>query len=390
MATGLDLQAAAPVVEGNTRFALDLYGRLRGSAGNLFFSPYSVSSALAMTYAGARGETARQMAETLHLTLPPDQLHPAVHALIEHINGTGDPATRPYQLATANALWGDQGDSFLPAFLDLTRANYGAGLRQVDFRHAPDDARKAINVWVEEQTRDKIRDLLGPPDVTSSTSLVLVNAIYFKGDWYSPFRAVMTQEDGTFHAPGGRAVKTPMMRQTGDFAHFDGGTFQLLDMPYAGSNLSMDVLLPKDPEGLPALEAKLSASDLSSWLGKLSRPKVAIEFPRFKLTETVRLAPTLSAMGMPAAFDGSKADFSGMNGQRNLFISQVIHKAFVDVNEKGTEAAAATAVVMERSSKIMTPPKIIPFRADHPFLFLIRDRVSGSILFLGRVVEPKV
>jgi serpin B len=389
---GLESKDAAQVVEGNTRFALDLYGQLKAGSGNIFLSPYSISTALAMTYGGARGETARQMEKTLHFTLPPERLHPAFHGLTARINGEdgagAGTSARPYQLDTANALWGDQGDTFLPAFLELTRANYGAGLKQVDFRHAADAARRQINAWVEERTRAKIRDLVGPGDVTRDTSLVLVNAIYFKGNWSSPFKEVMTQKDADFHAPGGRTVKAALMRQTASFPLHDGGTFQLLEMAYQGNNLVMDVLLPKDNDGLPALQGRLTEADLSRWLSQAKPARVAVEFPRFTVTETFRLAEVLRAMGMPLAF-GSSADFSGMNGGHDLSISEVIHKAYADVNEKGTEAAAATAVTMFRAGKMVNEPPPIPFRADHPFLFLIRDRESGSILFLGRVVEPK-
>jgi serpin B len=387
MAT-VDLKQAATVVEGNTRFALDLYARVRGEPGNLFFSPCSISSALAMTCAGARGDTARQMAAVLHLEPRDDRLHAAFHALIDHINGKDAPAPRQYQLDTANALWGDQGDTFLATFLDLTRANYGAGLRQVDFRHDPGAARATINAWVEEQTHDKIRDLLEPRDVTPDTSLVLTNAIYFKGDWARPFAPSMTDEKAVFHAPGGRDVTAPLMRQTAAFTYHDGGTFQLLELPYAGEALAMVVLLPNDVNGLPALEQSLSPSKLAAWLGATSHPQVAVALPRFKLTVPLRLAPVLRAMGMTLAFDPSQADFSGMNGRRDLTISEVVHKAMVDVNEKGTEAAAATAVLIPRSLGAVRP-KIISFCADHPFLFLIRDRATGSVLFLGRVVDPR-
>jgi serpin B len=389
-------QVVNPVVEGNTRFALDLYARLREGPGNRFFSPYSLSTALAMTYAGARDATAAEMADTLHFTLAPDRLHPAFHALIAHINGEGAPgagaagqaATRRFQLLTANALWGQQGEGFLPGFLDLTRANYGAGLREVDFRHHTEEARRAINAWVEQQTADKIKDLVGPSDLTRDTALVLTNAIYFKGDWAHPFEESRTKRDGTFNAPGGRKVTVPMMAQTRAFPYFDGGSFQLLELPYAGDELAMDVLLPRETDGLPALEAQLTPENLAGWLRQASRAQAEVELPRFSLTEEFRLADALRQMGMPAAFDRDRADFSGMNGKRNLAISEVIHKAFVDVNEKGTEAAAATAVTMVRTMAVL-PQKTVQFRADHPFVFLIRDRSTGSVLFLGRLVEPK-
>ncbi|MFO0908759.1 MAG: serpin family protein [Isosphaeraceae bacterium] len=378
-----------PVVAANTRFACDLYGLLRTGSGNLFLSPYSISTALAMTFAGARGSTARQMAQTLHFDPAPESVHAAFRGLIAHINGAdgAKPGSRPYQLDTANALWGDQSEPFLPDFLELTRKNYGAGLRQVDFRNHPDVAARTINAWVEEQTRDKIRDLIGPSDVDRTTSLVLTNAIYFKGDWAHPFREAATKKDGVFHAPGGRQVTTPLMAMQRSFPYAEGDGFQVLEMPYAGDALSMVVVLPRKNDGLPDLEARLTEANLQGWLGKLRPREAQVEFPRFKLTESFRLASILRDLGMTDAFDGSKADFSGMNGQRDLLISEVIHKAFVDVNEKGTEAAAATGVVMTRAMAIAPAPPAV-FRADHPFLFLIRDRVTDSILFLGRVLDP--
>ena len=378
----------APVVAGNTRFALDVYARLREGDGNRFFSPYSISTALAMTFAGARGDTARQMADTLHFSLPPDKLHPAFHALIDHVNGQQPASGRGYSLLTANALWGQKGDHFLPPFLDLTRDSYDAEFRGVDFRHDAENARLEINAWVEKKTETKIKDLVGPSDLSPDTSLVLTNAIYFKAGWLFPFPTAFTRKDGTFTGPGGKKITVPMMGQKHEFAYHDGGSFQLLELPYESNELSMVVLLPKAAEGLPGLEASLNEADLNQWMGKVSRKQVEVEFPRFSLTESLRLADLLARMGMPLAFDASKADFSGMNGKRDHAISQVIHKAFVDVNEKGTEAAAATGLVMKRSSAMM-PTQPVSFKADHPFVFLIREKSTGSLLFLGRVVEPK-
>lgn len=379
------------IVDGNTRFAFELYNRLRAEPGDLFFSPYSVSSALAMTYAGARHETARQIAATFHFGLPDERLHAAFGALVGLINGpspgAGAAPARPYELVTANALWGDRGDTFLPAFLDLTRKDYGAGLRQVDFRNAHDAARREINAWVEGQTRERIRDLLGPGDVDASTSLVLTNAIYFKGAWASPFSEAATDAKGVFHLAGGRTATVPLMRQTARFAYRAGETFQLVELPYRGGALSMVVILPKTADGLPALEASLSPEVLAGWIGRASSAQVELTLPRFTMTRPTRLDKVLSDMGMPDAF-GAGADFSGMNGRRDLSISAVAHKAFVEVNEKGTEAAAATGVMMARAGMLM-PSQPVVFRADHPFVFLIRERSTGSVLFLGRLVEPK-
>ena len=366
------------LVQGNNRFAFDLYGRLREQSGNLFLSPYSISTALAMTYAGARGETAEQMAETLHFPLPPERLQGPFGDLSQQINGPGE--NRPYTLSVANALWGQEDDHFLPEFIRLLEAHYGAGLRQVDFR-STEQARRTINAWVEEQTEGKIKEILKPPYPSPDTSLVLTNAIYFKGDWSNPFPKNATRVED-FTAGEGQKVRVPLMHQTGRFKYHDGGTFEALELPYAGDALSMVVLLPKKTDDLANLEGSLTAAKLDGL-----RPRhVAVAMPRFKMEAGFELQDELSGMGMPVAF-GGKADFSGINGQRDLFISAVIHKAYVDVNEEGTEAAAATAVVMPRLA--IRPEPVVSFRADHPFVFVIRDNRSGSILFLGRVMNPK-
>lgn len=383
-----ETQVPPEIVQGNSRLATDLYKTLAAEQGNRFFSPYSLSTALGMTFAGARGETADQMARILHFDLPADRLHPAFRALIGQINGEAGAEPRPYQLLTANALWGQKGETFLDGFLKLTRENYGAGLKEVDFRRAAEPARLAINAWVEEQTRDKIKDLLASSDVGPDTSLILTNAIYFKGDWLHPFQEEATRREGVFQAGAGRRITTPMMTQLETFRHHDGGTFQLLELPYVGGDLSMVVLLPKALDGLPALESQLSASQLSAWVGQAKSARVALQLPKFTMTEELRLSEVLRRMGLTLPFEGGKADFSGINGKRDLMISEVIHKAFVDVHEKGTEAAAATAVAMMRASAAIPAPPI-EFKADHPFVFLIRDQRTGSLLFLGRLTEPK-
>jgi serpin B len=375
------------VVEGNNAFAVDLYAQLRSQPGNLFFSPESISTALSMAYAGARGDTAAEMAKTLHFTLPPDHLHPAMGALLSDLNA----AHNGYQLRVADALWAQRDYVFLNDFLKLTKSDYGAGFNQVDFKGATEAARLTINQWIEQKTGNKITNLLQPGVLDSLTKMVLTNAIYFKGDWRTPFVKAWTEDDD-FHLSPARNVKAPLMHLTEGFDYLDGGTFQALEIPYEGGDLSMIVFLPRDIDGLPALEQSLTASSMKQWLDQLHPvPEVILTLPKFKMTRQFNLQNTLGAMGMKRAFDANAADFSGMSGNRELFISAVIHKAFVDVDEKGTEAAAATAMVMEgataRPPRFQPPPPPV-FRADHPFVFLIRDNRSGGILFMGRVTDP--
>jgi serine protease inhibitor len=388
-ASGAELKPLAAadrttVVEGNNVFAVALYERLRNQSGNLFFSPESISTALAMAYAGARGGTASEMAKTLHFTLPAEKLHPAMGALLRDLNA----AHEGYQLSVANALWAQQGYTFLDDFLNLLKTNYGAGLNQVNFKGATEAARLTINQWVEQKTQDKIKDLLQPGALRSDTRLVLTNAIYFKGDWETQFDKAQTKNED-FHLSPAQTTTAPLMHREGRFSYFDGGTFQILEVPYKSKELSMIVFLPKDPGGLPGLEQSLTDSNLQQWLRQLvSVSKVVVTMPKFKMTQQFELGSTLSAMGMPQAFSSS-ADFAGMTGHRDFAISDVIHKAYIDVNEEGTEAAAATAVTMRALA--MPAPQAPPpiFRADHPFVFMIRDNRSGSILFMGRMADPR-
>jgi serpin B len=372
----------AAVVRGNNEFAFDLYAQLKQKDGNLFFSPQSISTALAMTYAGARGTTADEMAKTLHFTLKEDKLHPAFHALIEELNGAGK--KRGYQLSVANALWGQKGYKFLPDFLQLTKKNYGAGLREVDFAGDTEGARKTINAWVEKETKDKIKDLLQPGILDSLTRLVLTNAIYFKGDWDRQFKKDLTRKE-EFHVSADKKTEAMMMHDDGKFKYFDGGTFQALELPYKGKELSMVVLLPNKIDGLAEFEKTLTAAKVADWLPKLREQEVMVSLPKFKMTSEFSMKDTLAAMGIKQLFNPNGADLSGMDGTRNLFVSAVVHKGYVDVNEEGTEAAAATGVVVT----LRAAPAHPVFRADHPFLFLIRDNRSGSVLFLGRVANPQ-
>ncbi len=366
------------LIGGNNDFALSLYAQIKGGDGNLFFSPVSVSTALAMTYGGARGQTASQMADVLRFDLPPDRLHAAFGTLQKDWLGERD--DRPYQLSVANALWVQQGMTLLETFLELARANYGAGPNEVDFRTAAEHARQTINGWIERQTEGRIKDLLKPGVVDAATRLVLTNAIYFKGTWKYQFDAAKSAE-APFTVGPGKQVEVPMMRQKGQFRIGGAGGVQLLELPYEGGDLSMVVLLPREVDGLNELEASLTAERIDRWLETMREREVMVFLPRFELTAEFELAEVLAAMGMTDAF-GSAADFSGIDGTRTLFISNVVHKAFVSVDEQGTEAAAATGVVMKRTAM---PPT---FRADHPFVFVIRHNQTGSLLFVGRVVNP--
>ena len=304
-------------------------------------------------------------------------------ALLSSLNAEHD----GYQLRVANALWAQKGYTFLNDFLKLTKSDYGAGLNQVDFKDATEAARLTINRWVEQKTENKITNLLPSGSLSSKTKLVLTDAIYFKGDWQAEFDKTQTS-DGDFHLSTAQNVKSPLMHREGGFNYFNGGTFQILEIPYKSADLSMIVLLPNEVSGLPLLEQSLTASNMEQWLGRLRQiPKVILTLPKLKMTQQFELQGTLGAMGMQDAFD-ARADFSGMTGKRDFVISAAIHKAYIDVNEEGTEAAAATGIRMMRPTmvRVQTPPII--FLADHPFIFLIRDNRSGGILFIGRVADP--
>ncbi len=375
----------AEAVEGSNAFAVDLYTQLHTQPGNLFFSPESISTAFAMAYAGARGQTATEIEKVFHFTLPPERLHPAMGALLAGMNGTHT----GYELHVADALWAQQDTNLLPAYLKLVETNYGAGFRPVDFKFAPDSVRAAINQWVEKRTNDKIQNLLGPGTVTPLTRLILTNAIYFKGSWIASFDKAQSKDD-VFHLSAAETVNTPLMHRTGSYRYYDGGAFQALELPYSGNDLSMVVLLPTEIAGLPALEKAFTAAALKEWIEKLEpEDTVVLTLPRFKMTRQFELSGTLGKMGMAQAFSNA-ADFSAMDGKPDFAISAAFHKAFIDVNEEGTEAAAATAIVMRPTAvfrRAPEPPPIV-FTADHPFLFLIRDTETGSILFLGRISDP--
>jgi len=371
----------AALVAGNTAFALALYEEVRSQPGNLIFSPVSISAALGMTYAGARGTTAAEMAEVLRFDLPDDRLHAAFETLL----GTLDGEDRPYELAVANALWGQRGYGFLSSFLDLARRHYGAGLEEVDFAGDPEAAREAINAWVAERTRDRIEELLAPGDVDPLTVMVLVNAIYLRADWALPFDPERTAE-ADFHLSDDEVVQVPTMVRRAWLRYAQLDDVQILELPYEGGDLSMVVLLPAREMGIGELEAQLSSDRLGRWLGALESRYVQVHLPRFTARTELRLAEVLSEMGMPTAF-ALGADFSGLIEDKDLYLDEVIHQAFVEVQEEGTEAAAATAVVVAERAAIEPDPEV--FRADRPFMFLLRHRGTGTVLFLGRVCDPR-
>ena len=381
---------AGGVAAGNNLFAFDLYRHLAADpayAGeNLFFSPYSIASALAITCEGARGTTADEIQAVLHLPANAT-LRREEFARIDAALKSGDANCT---LQTANALWAEKAYPFLPEYIALAERWYSANATNLDFVGAPDASRQTINRWVEERTGGKIRDLLPPGAVGPLTRLVVTNAIYFKGAWADPFDANKTREE-EFRVAENETVTVPMMQRTGEdavYPYAETATLQVLELAYAhenGTGLSMLVLLPKNGS-LAAAGEVLDAQNLSTLRRSLARERVDVYLPKFTLEGEYYLRSTLAAMGMPAAFSPG-ADLSGMDGTKDLVISDVVHKAFVDVNEEGTEASAATGVVVAPGAA--PPDEGIPvFRADHPFVFLILDNDTGNILFMGRVVRP--
>lgn len=374
------------LVDGNNAFALDLYQSLRAENGNLILSPFSISLALAMTYSGARGETETQMADVLNFS-GQEQTHAAFNALdlaLEDNPLTLDKDQEPMQLSIANSVWAEQTFTFLPDFLDTLSVNYGAGIHLLDFINKPEPSRKEINDWVSNETKDKINNLLPENAVTPNTKMVLVNAIYFKADWLDPFDADDTY-DGTFKLLDGSEVTVPMMGQRMDIPYVVGDGYAAAELPYAGESAVMTLLVP-DEGRFEEIESQLSNDLLKEVLASLTIADVMLRIPKFEYESSFSLSDSLAGLGMPLAFDDGQADFSGMTDQQDLYIGNVIHKAFVAVDEKGTEAAAATAVIMEGATA-MQPENMLVL--DRPFLFFIRDVETGQILFVGRVLNPQ-
>lgn len=381
-------ETIAVVAGGNNDFGWDLLHQLQAESGNLFYSPFSISSALAMTWAGARGDTETQMAQTMHYSLDQAGFHPAFNGLMlaldSRAKAEGIEPDKAFKLHLANALWGQQGFSFVSSFLDTLALNYGAGMYLVDFQKDPEGARQDINTWVSKETEQKIKDIVPQGVIDPSTRLVLANAIYFKADWANEFNKDDTA-DQEFHLADGTTVNVPTMFQNGSFRFATGNSLMAIELPYAGNDLSMVILLPNEGQ-LETVQAGLDSSSLDTLLNAMEYQNVDLYLPKFKYEYSLSLADTLARMGMTDAFDPSKADFSGMDGARDLYIGDVLHKAFVAVDEAGTEAAAATVVIMKLTA--MLPESAIEFRVNRPFLFVIRDIPTGTILFVGRVMNP--
>ena len=364
-------------------FAGDLYAKLRAEEGNVFFSPFSISTALGMTATGANGNTLSQMQNVLHLPADAGTIDARYAGLIAALaNPKGN-----YQLTTANAIWAQKGFPWREEFKARV-AKYGAGLRDANFASQPDVERQNVNKWVEEQTKDKIKELLKSGTVDVDTRMILANAIYFKGEWVEAFDKKITKP-APFTSTDGTKNDASLMYRKGKYDLYQDDDVQVLSLPYKGNDLSMIVALPTKIDGLPALESKLTADLMEKWTkGLAATNDLQVYFPKFKTETEYSLGKTLIGMGMSDAFDTGKADFSKMySGDDKLCISLVIHKAYVDVNEEGTEAAAATGVVMKRAAAPIIQKPII-FRADHPFVFAIRHNASDAILFLGRVERP--
>lgn len=374
-----------PIPAANTAFGCDLYAHLRTTPGNLFFSPFSIETALAMTAGGAKGNTLAEMRQTLHLPTDIEKGTAGFKSLLAALNGDGKPADkRGYELSVANALWGMKGHPWRAEYLKASQAAFGAGLEQVNFADEP-TARKTINDWVEGHTNKKIKDLIPSGLLDADTRMVLTNAVYFKGKWDLEFDKKLTK-DGPFTLADGKKADVPLMHRTGDMRYAESADWQAVDLAYKGGETVMTVILPKKVDGLADLEKKFSVDLLAGLTKGLRTQEVTLTLPRFKAETQFTLRTPLTALGMKDAFT-AKADFTGMHtSPESLFISDVLHKAFVDVNEEGTEAAAATAVVMKRASAIVDPPK--KFTADRPFLYLIRHTPTNTVLFVGRCEKP--
>ena len=372
---------ARDVIEANNRFAINLYSQYKSEEGNIFFSPFSISTAMAMVYEGAEGKTAKEIKSVFGFPKYDNSRRNQYSNLLSEINKKD----KEYALKTANALWAEQDFHFLDEYLTTVEKYYGGKTTNLDFKNEWEASRLIINNWVEDKTNDKIKDLLSEGVIDSLTRLVLTNAIYFKAKWLIQFDADKTSDE-YFRVNPDKSIKVPMMQPTSQkstFNYTQNKDLQILEMPYAGEDLSMLILLPLDDD-IDALENSFTIEKLTEWKKSLRRRKVNIYIPKFKFETKYFMKNTLSNLGMPTAFTNS-ADFSGMTGTKDLKIDKVIHQAFIEVNEEGTEAAAATGIGGMKTS--MPPPTPI-FKADHPFIFIIQQNETGNILFMGRVSNP--
>ena len=389
----LDDPDVVALVDGNNAFAFDLYQQISTEDENLFFSPYSISQAMAMVYAGARQETEAQMADTLNFELLPNDLHPAFQLVQDDLNNRSEENEaisddQRFQLNVANALWGQVDYPFWSDYVGLLDAYYGAGLQQIDFVADPEAARETVNDWVEEQTEERIQDIVPEGAISPATRLVLANAIYFNASWLSPFPEFLTM-DAPFTLLDDSEVTVPMMQTQEGYPYVAGEGYQAVLIPYVGFDTGMLILLP-DAGEFEAFESALDAETYREIVESLAPEELNLAMPKLELEYNLSLSNHLIDMGMPDAFNGSAADFSGMadldEAGENLFISDVLHKAFIKVDETGTEAAAATVAIIEATSALPAEP--ITLRIDRPFIFAITDLNSNSILFMGRVLNP--
>ena len=373
---------ARDVIEANNRFAINLYSQYKSEEGNIFFSPFSISTAMAMVYEGAEGKTAKEIKSVFGFPKYDNSRRNQYSNLLSEINKKD----KEYALNAANALWAQQDFQFLDEYLTTVEKYYGGKTTNLDFKNEWEASRLIINNWVEDKTNDKIKDLLPEDVIDADTRLVLTNAIYFKAKWLIQFDVDKTSDE-YFRVNPDKSIKVPMMQPTSQkstFNYTQNKDLQILEMPYAGEDLSMLILLPLDDD-IEALENSFTLEKLTEWKKSLRKRRVNIYIPKFKFETKYFMKNTLSNLGMPTAFTNS-ADFSGMTGTKDLKIDKVIHQAFIEVNEEGTEAAAATGVTMMVKSK--KPPTPI-FKADHPFIFIIQQKETGNILFMGRVSNPK-
>lgn len=380
-------ETLAALTEANRGFATAMYRALKEGDKNLFFSPHSISVALAMTWAGAAGDTETEMQSALGWSLLAEEdVHAGFNALDLALDSRSelpeDTDGDGFQLSIVNQTWGQRGFGFEDPFLDVLATQYGAALYLLDFQADPEGSREAINDWVEEVTEDRIVDLLPEGAITDLTRLVLANAIYFKASWSLPFELADTA-DGTFVRLDGSAVTVPMMNGVPETAYASGDGWALVELPYVGEELDMTLIVP-DAGRFEEIEAGLDQPFLDEALAATREHRVTLSMPRFSFKTEADLVDGLVAQGMVQAFDADQADFTGMSTEAQLYVSGVFHQAFVAVNEEGTEAAAATAVVIGEESE----PESATLTADRPFIVLIRDRPTGAVLFLGRVMDP--